>query len=413
MFGKLSPFRLQGAPHTRARGAMLSGVIFIVLLAVAGCGSSSSAANQGPIRIGASLSLTGSYATEAIGAYDAMKLWTQDVNAQGGLLGRQVQLDVYDDQSDPAQATRLYTKLITDDKVDLMFGPFSSAVSAPVANVVEKYNFPTVLWGAGADAIFSQGFKNVFQVVGQSSKTFDGYWALMQQAGLKTICLTGEDSESDATDYPVFIKAAEAQGFTIAAEDLYPPNTTSVTSIIAKFKSLNCDVLLDGTYQYDAALLAREAKAQNWNPKMYAFQEGPSDQNWITSMGKVSEYLLGEESWAPTLTTPGNAAFIASYIEEFQKPPDFVGALAYGAGQVLQAAVEKAGSLNKDAIRQNLATLTVQTVQGPYKTGPGGIQEDGGVFVVQVQSGKPEVVWPAADQTAAVKLPVPPWDQRS
>ncbi len=367
---------------------------------------------QKPIVVGASLSLTGSYASEAIGADDAMKLWVQNVNKSGGLLGRKVVLKVYDDQSDPAQAVRLYTKLITNDHANLLFGPFSSAMSAPVANVVEKYKFPTVLWGAGADAIFQQGFKNVFMVVGRGASTFNGTWALMKQFGYKTICMAGEDSESDKTEYPVYVQQAQADGFTVVSQDFYPPNTSTVASTIAKFKTAGCDVLFDASYEYDASLMLREAKAQDFNPKMIQLQEGPPDPSWIASMGPDANYVLGEEAWDPTLKTPGNGAFITAFKKEFNKSPDFVAALAYAGGQVLQAAVTKAGSLNLAAIRKRLATMTIQNITGTYKVGPGGIELQGGHFVVQVQNGKPQVVSPSSVATAKVQLPVPPWSSR-
>ncbi len=408
----------------------------LLVAALAGCAGSSSpapsateaasstpatpapTAEPGPIVIGISLSLTGAYSSEVVKqAKYGYDLWAKTVNEAGGILGRQVELKIYDDKSDPAQAARLYEKLITDDKVDLLLGPFSSALSATVATAVEGHNFPTVLGLAGADEIFERGYKNVFMIATPGELYVQGYWDLMKQLGLKTIGLTGEDSSFNQSAYPLWKDQAAAQGFSIVAEELFPPNTTDLTSVVAKMKAANPDVLMDGTYEYDATLLLRGAKAQGFNPKIYAFIAGPTNPDWLANLGADAEYVTGGVSWMPNAKGAGNPEFVAAFKEMYVIEPTYVAAYAYSSGQVLQAAVEGAGSLDLDKIREQLQSLVLPTLSGTYAVKPGGKRtapegELAGLYIVQVLNGTPEIIWPADAATAKAVLPVPPWTDR-
>ena len=148
---------------------------------------------QKPIRIGASLSQTGAYAAQGQNQLRGYQLCVKHTNEKGGVLGRKLELVVEDNQSQPTTAVRIYERLITQEKVDLVLGPVGSPIAEPVANVTEKYRMPMV--GAGAaTSIFKKGRKFIFMVFSPAEGWLEGFVGLVARNGLKTIALINEDS---------------------------------------------------------------------------------------------------------------------------------------------------------------------------------------------------------------------------
>src|SRR5438045_972675 len=147
---------------------------------------------QAPIRIGASLSLTGTYAKLGKNQHEGYQLCEKDLNAKGGLLGRKVQFVVYDDQSLPATAVRLYEKLITEDKVDGVMGPYSSPVTEASVNVTEKYKKVMVAPLAATTSIFKKGRKYIFMIVSPAEVYLEGLVEIAAKRGYKTIAIINE-----------------------------------------------------------------------------------------------------------------------------------------------------------------------------------------------------------------------------
>ena len=135
-----------------------------VLLALAGTVTVQAAPEGEPIRVGVTASLTGRLAAPGQEQLEGMQMWAQDLNGRGALLGRPVELVYYDDKSDPATSARLYEKLITQDKVDLLLGPYSSDLTLEASSVAEKHNFPMLATGAASTRIWSRGYRNIFGV---------------------------------------------------------------------------------------------------------------------------------------------------------------------------------------------------------------------------------------------------------
>src|SRR5438128_6348693 len=163
---------------------------------------------QGPIRLGASLSLTGTYAKLGKNQHEGYQLCIKELNAKGGLLGRKLDLVVYDDQSLPPTAVRLYEKLITEDKVDAVMGPYSSPVSEAAANVTEKYKKVMVAPLAATTSIFKKGRKYIFMVISPAEGYLEGLVDMAAKRGLKTIAVVNEDT--------LFSKAAAAGAVEVA-----------------------------------------------------------------------------------------------------------------------------------------------------------------------------------------------------
>src|SRR5437016_2808932 len=229
---------------------------------------------QGPIRIGASMSLTGTYAQPGRYQHEGYQLCEQELNAHGGLLGRSVKFVVYDDQSMPATAVRLYEKLITEDKVDAVMGPYSSAISEAVANTTEKYRKVMVMPLAATTSIFKSGRKYVFMILTPAETYLEGMIDIAAKRGLKTVAIVNEDTLFPKASANGTADVAKKRGLQITFQEAYPKGNTDFSALLTKLRATNPDVVAAGTYFDDAVALTRQMKELNVNPKMFGVTVG-------------------------------------------------------------------------------------------------------------------------------------------
>src|SRR5437763_10883946 len=194
---------------------------------------------QAPIRIGASLSLTGTYAKLGKNQHDGYQLCIKELNARGGLLGRKLDLVVYDDQSMPPTAVRLYEKLITEDKVDAVMGPYSSPVSEAAANVTEKYKKVMVAPLAATTSIFKKGRKYIFMVISPAEVYLEGLIDMAARRGLKTVAILNEDTLFAKASAAGTAEIAKKKGLQVVLHEAYPKGNTDFSALLVKVKSLN------------------------------------------------------------------------------------------------------------------------------------------------------------------------------
>src|SRR6266540_6040386 len=177
---------------------------------------------QGPIRLGASLSLTGTYAKLGKNQHEGYQLCIKELNAKGGLLGRKAELVVYDDQSMPPTGVRLYEKLITEDKVDVVMGPYSSPITEAVANVTEKYKKIMVTPLAATTSIFRKGRKYIFMVISPAEVYLEGLIDIAAKRGLKTVAILNEDTLFTKASAAGTVDIARKKGMQVVLQEAYP-----------------------------------------------------------------------------------------------------------------------------------------------------------------------------------------------
>src|ERR671918_636932 len=177
---------------------------------------------RSPVRIGASLSLTGTYAKPGKYGHEGYQLCVKDLNASGGLLGRPVELVVYDDRSDPQTGVRLYEKLITEDNVDAVMGPYSSPITEAVANVTEKYRKVMVAPLASTTSIFKKGRKYVFMVISPAEGYLEGLIDMAAKRGLKTVAVVNEDTLFSKAAAAGAAEQAKRKGLQVVFTEAYP-----------------------------------------------------------------------------------------------------------------------------------------------------------------------------------------------
>ena len=195
------------------------------------------------ILLGTTSALTGKYAKSGRDQVDGIRLWVQDVNARGGLLGKPVRLIHYDDASDKETCVELYEKLITEDKVDLLIGPYSSGLTMEASLVAEKHNFPMLAGGAASAKIWSRGLKNIFGMYPSATTFMDETLEFARSKGLKRVAMIYADTVFPRSVINGAQAKAEKEGLEIVAVEAYPNKSTDFAEIIAKLKAAQPDVI--------------------------------------------------------------------------------------------------------------------------------------------------------------------------
>ncbi|HYM90891.1 MAG TPA: amino acid ABC transporter substrate-binding protein [bacterium] len=368
---------------------------------------------EGPIRIGASLSLSGTYASLGQNQRRGYELCAKDVNERGGVLGRKIEFVLYDDQSDPATGVRLYEKLITQDKVDVLLGPYSSPITEAVANVNEKYMMPLVAPQASTTSIFRKGRKYIFMVTSPAEVYLEGLIDLAARQGLKTVALVNEDTLFPKATVDGTVDLAKKRGLRVVFVEAYPKGNTDFSAILTKVRAANPDVFGAATYFDDAVAITRQMKELNVNPKMFGVTVGGDLPTFYQLLGKNAEFIYGATQWEPVLPYPGIRRFVTDYYTEYPGADlSYHSAGGYGGCQILVEAIRRAGSLDREKLREALLKLEMTTVYGAYKVDKDGFQIAHKMVTFQWQDGKKVIIWP--DQLAAGKarFPTPSWSQR-
>jgi branched-chain amino acid transport system substrate-binding protein len=369
---------------------------------------------QGPIRVGASLSLTGTYAKLGKNQHEGYQLCEKDLNAKGGLLGRKVQFVVYDDQSMPPTGVRLYEKLITEDKVDAVMGPYSSPITEAVVNVTEKYKKIMVTPLAATTSIFRKEprRKYIVMVLSPAEVYLEGLIDMAVKRGLKTVAVVNEDTLFSKAAASGAVELAKKKGMQVVFTEAYPKGNTDFSALLTKIKATNPDVLAAATYFDDAVALTRQMKELNVNPKMYGVTVGGDLPEFYDILKGSAEYIYGATQWEPVLSYPGNKEWFESYKAEFKHEPSYHSAAGYAGCLIYAEGVKRAGSLDADKVREQLLKLETRSMFGDYKVDGDGFQTAHKMVTFQWQKEKKVVVWPDDLAQGKIVFPTPPWTQR-
>jgi branched-chain amino acid transport system substrate-binding protein len=370
------------------------------------------AAAADTVKIGIALSQTGNLADSAKHYWRGIELWRDQVNAQGGLLGKKVEFVTYDDRSDAATAARLYERLITSDNVDLLVSTIGSAQAATATAVAEKHKRVMINGGGASEAIQQRGFKYIFQTAARISAYVDGIDPLMKKYGLKSMAFVSRDYGA-ARDMEKTLKTmAEKNGVKIVMSEYFPSGNVDFSSQIARARQLKPDLWVSVGYPNEAIEMVRQFHASNYMPKAFV-HNGVAQEDFLKSTGKDGESAIGMSLYEPSLKTKGNAEFVQAFKKQYGYEPGYYSSFGYVAVTVLEAAVKKAGSFDQEALRKVLTELKMDTIMGKHEVDPAtGMQLGIKGLLVQVIDGKREVVWPDELKTADAKVPAPAWDAR-
>ena len=372
----------------------------------------SEAEAQAPIKIGASLSLTGTYAKPGTYQKEGYEVCADELNAKGGLLGRKVEFVMYDDQSSTQTAQRLYEKLITEDKVEAVMGPYSSGITESVAGISEKYKKVMVSPLAATTSIFRQGRKYIFMVISPAEFYLEGLVDMGAKRGLKTIAIINEDTLFPKATVVGTEELAKKRGLQIVLREAYPKGNTDFSALLVKIKAANPDIIAAATYFDDAVALTRQMKELNVNPKMFGVTVGGDIPEFYTLLKQNAEYVYGSTQWDEVLPYPGQKEFLSAYQKKFKHEPSYHAAAGYAGCLIYAEGVKRAKSLDADLVRAELLKLKIRTAFGDYAVDQDGFQTAHKMVMIQWQDGKRVVVWPDDLASGKLRFPTPPWSQR-
>jgi branched-chain amino acid transport system substrate-binding protein len=392
-------------------------VLAAVVAALVVLGAGTASAGHRPnneVLIGGAISQTGRYAEPAGRQVNAIKLWVDEVNGRGGLLGHRINLILLDDKSDTQTAIKLYEKLITEDKVDVLLAPYSSGITEAVANVNERHKMPFVAYGAASTPIWEKGRKYIFNIVDVAENYQKGAVHLGKQIGVKRAAIIGEDSLFPRQSAKGAKDWAKKLGIDIVVEENYPIKQTDFTALLQKIRGAGAEAIFSNSYFADAAAQLRQLREQNINLKLFSSTVGPGLPNFPEQLGNTAEFVLGFSQWEPlphVLKHPGMKEFIDAYEKRFNEKPNYHAGGAYGALQVTDAALKKAGSFDNEKLRDALATIDVTNIYGRYKVDARGMNEHEGL-TFQILRGQRRIVWPEKWAETKAELPMPEWSKR-
>jgi branched-chain amino acid transport system substrate-binding protein len=363
-----------------------------------------------PIVVGAVVSETGLLADLALDMRRALILWQEDRNAAGGLLGRPIELRLLDDRSEASAALRLYARLIEEERVDLLIGPFGSAASVAAAATAEHARRVLINATGVTRGVQRPERRYVFQVPAPLAEYGAGPLALARAAGHSRLQVVarGEPGAREAAER--LTAEATALGMQ-AVMQAVSPGTADYAALIAAARARAAGAWIAFGRAEDAAELVKAFKRADYAPPMFLAQ-GAAEPEFVQRVGQDAEFALGITAFDPRFATRGNAEFVARWRKRWNSEPGLVAANAYSAALVLEAGVRAAGGLEQERLRAALAALETETPIGRYRVGRGGVQLGATPAVVQIQRGRAEIVWPRALATAQLRLPYPRWDER-
>ncbi len=375
-------------------------------LGVAGLAMPRGARAADSIKIGAALSLTGRFSDSAKYVREGYELWAEQLNKAGGIKGSQVELVIYDDESNPDTARVLAERLIDRDKVALVLGPYSSPITDAMATVMERSQVPMLGTIASDTSIWDRRkLKWTFQAFPSSNYDHEGFLNILKDKapGAKLAIVYEEAPFSIGAKNWAMTKAKEL-GFTAEAYG-YNPGNQDFRSIIERIVGSGATYVSMGGYYQPSIALTRQMVERGFNPTAYHFIQA-SDGVTKDALGANAEGIFGRSSWEPGENTTGNSAFVEAYKAKFNRVPSYHSAAAYSTGQVYEAAI-KAKSVDRAAMRDFIATTKVPTITGTFGVDEAGRQTGYRYIMIQWQNGQSKIV--GGGSSTPIVWPKPAW----
>ena len=354
---------------------------------------------QEPIRIGFGMSLTGPLSANGKSALLAMKIWEEDINAKGGLLGRPVKLVYYDDQSNPSTVPGIYTKILDIDQVDLIVGGYATNMLAPAMPIaMRKKKVLIGILGVAVNSDFK--YPGYFAMVPSGPDPKPAFTkgfielAMAQNPKPQTIALVGADMEFSQNTLEGARQTAKAAGLKIVYDKTYPPANTEFVSIVRAIQATNPDLVVIGSYPLDSVGMVRAVNEVGFKPKMIGgAMVGLQATVFKTQLGPLLNGWVNYDFWLPlkTMEFPGVMEFIKKY--QVRAPGEGVDPLGfyiapwgYGYLQVLGQAIEATKSLDDAKLIDYMHKATFKTILGDVKFGADGEWVQSRVLQVQFQN---------------------------
>ncbi|HUH61199.1 MAG TPA: amino acid ABC transporter substrate-binding protein [Candidimonas sp.] len=362
---------------------------------------------QDVLRIGAPLPLTGALAPEGTKLRQGYDLWLDQVKARGGIqVGDKklaVEMRYYDYQSNTPKAVQLAEKLITDDKVDFLFSPFGSGAAKAASTVAEKNGVPMLASSASSAEVFNLGYKNLFGLYTDNSTLSEPIADLVKAKipGAKRVAILARNDLYPLSLANEFEKSAKKRGIDVVYFERYAIGTLDHAAALTQVAATKPDWIVITGYINDLILARKQLADLRVDVPALTMINGPAYDEWISATGKLTENVTTASWFHPVLSYKSDdvfgstAKFVELFRAKFGTAPDFTQASGAAVGVILQQAIERAGSKDRDAVRAELKKGGFNTFFAPVSFGSNGIANSYTPPVYQLQDGKVQVVYPA------------------
>ena len=391
-------------------------VIRIGLYVIASLALSLTGTCQDTVKIGVITSLTGSQAAFGEAHKNGYLIALDEINARGGVLGKKVELDFYDDQSKPDQAVQGVSKLVDQDRVAMLLGAYSGENTKAIINPVTTRQIPLIIPTATADNVMDSKSPWVFRICAGAREYASAIVEFLKHNGApKTTAIVYEKSNSCQAHMQAMRAAAQVGDINVVATEEYEAKAPDYKAVLRRVKDKNPDVIYFCSYLLDATTLMRQAREVDLNPKYYTSAgAGFAAAEFPTSKGagKNAEFTFTVSQWQPEAPWPGSKEFDAEYFKRYNSHPQYIPMQAYQSLLTAAQAINAAKSLDATKIRDAIKNLNLKTSAfGPVKFDASG-QNQHALLITQIQGGKYVVVYPPSVAAAKPIIPTPQWSKR-
>jgi branched-chain amino acid transport system substrate-binding protein len=358
------------------RRTLLGGTITAAVFGLAFGLTSAAVAQQPPIKIGMSMPQTGGLAGGGKASLLGIEIWRDDVNAKGGLLGRKVELVVYDDKSSASETPAIYSKLLDVDKVDILFAPYATVPTAPLMPMVKQRGL--LLMGNFSFQVNSKVHHDMWfnnAPWGPADSWAASFLELGQKAGGKTIALLAADQEFAQNLAVTARDVAKRMNMPIVFDQAYPPNTVEFSAILRSLKAAKPDIVYVASYPPDSAGILRAVNEIGIGDNVKIFGGGMVGLQFgavMENLGSLLNGVVNYNTWLPepSMSNDGTKAFFEKYtkraIEAKVDPLGYyLAPFGYASGQMIEQAIKAVGSLDQKALAKYLREHEHKTIVGP------------------------------------------------
>ena len=354
------------------------------------------------IIVGGTVSLEGKYSEPSLMIQNAYRLWEQEINARGGVLGRPVKLVLYNDKSRKELTKHFYEKLIAEDKVDLILSPYGTPLTLVASEVSERRQMVMLACSAAGESVWARGHEYVFGMYATANRFLIGLIDLMARNGLDSLAVIYEDSPFHSDVSEGIQSWAKRFGVTLDFNRSFKNGERDLSVLLRQVVEVQPDGIVLSAYPPECYEFLELAQEHAFRPRAFAMTIAPVHPDFVNHAGNMAEGVFAPSQWEPDerIPFPGTKRFIKKFIDYAEKRPSYHAGSAYAACQILERAIKKTESLNHKKIRDYILALDTVTVIGRFKVDHTGKQIGHNPILIQWQDGKKEIVYPRKMQTA-------------
>ncbi|MBW2030247.1 MAG: amino acid ABC transporter substrate-binding protein [Deltaproteobacteria bacterium] len=400
-------------------------IAFVVAVMTLGLTVAPSSASTAPetIKLGCVISLTGPFAIGGSWIRQGYDIAVKHINETGGVYvndyGKRIPLEIVylDNESNPRKTSERMEKLYSVDKVHFFLGGFAQFLIVPQLAIAEKYKVPFIGTTIGSTAEFSKGYRYIFTPFmseqDQVTVFLDVLDSIPEEIRPRRIAYFQVMEEWGVATGRYLKKFAAERGYRIVTFEQYAIRSNDFSSLIVKAKQDKAEVLYTCPTPPQGIRLIKQMKELNWSPKLVDIMRAADVEMWAKNLGKDGDYVIHTGGWDYHLKLPGVERFNRDYRAAYKVNPTPPSGSAYACIQIFADAIERAGALDREKVRDAIASTNMMTIMGPMSFKPNGRGQGKYVKTMsQWQYGKDELIWPKDQASAELLYPALPWDQR-